>query len=422
MNNARVLLLLAPLLIVGLAESFYCTDAARSQDFGSPLPVTPPLPVPGNTFPPPEPGLEPPPADPVNQLLEKQRLLEAQYNLLLRQLQLTKLQGTVVAPTTDTTRPLDSSTTDTEAGSFQTVESRILAYEAMNKVAGAIYKDIDDVEDINALIVYDKEIFSTITAYRLLKVKMQEFQRRYAEFQIVARSAAPGGTRSRGITDLSSLGLPTTFTRSILEFVALFRSQDRITFEPDFELNPNSLIAAIASHFQKDGQPTKVYNPGFYLMSLDRLDDSSLEGILGPDLANLILLRSRAADIYAGGALANLNREVDLFLESLLYADGEIDPSFNSPLLTVIQANQLGDILDDRGSYVLHLDIDVAGGSHRTRRSLFTTLFSGSRLSFSGGAVVNYSLFARDGSLKKSGFFYYNTGYKSMSGRKTNIK
>ena len=404
-------------LFIGLSDGFRRPQVASSQDLSFP-----------QSFPPPPPGTTVPTVPSASEqrlerLREQQRLIEAEKALLQQQIELTRLKGTVIAPTTDATRPLPSSETTTQQGNFQTVESRILAYEAMNKVAGAIYEDIKEIDDINALIIYDQEIFSTITAYRLLKVKIKEFQRRYADLGIRVRPPARPGSRTRGgITDLSPLGLPTTFTRSVLEFVALFRSRDQITFEPDFKLNPNSLIAAIASRFQEEKQSVKVYNPGFYLMSLDSIDDSSLAGIVGTDFASIIDLRSKASATFGGQELRVLNEEVDAFLQSLLFSEGKSDPYGNPPLLAIIQANQLEKILNDSGSYVLHLDIDVAGGSHRTRSSLFTTMFSGKRISFSGGSVVNYSLFARDGSLKRSDFYYYNTGYKGMKGRKTNIR
>ncbi|MEO0376302.1 MAG: hypothetical protein AAF329_17105 [Cyanobacteria bacterium P01_A01_bin.17] len=395
------------LMLLGLFDGLCTTKIAVSQDFFD--------------FPPPEEEVESPAEQRLNKILEKQRQLEAEYNLLQQQIELTRLKGTVIAPTTSATEPLDSSDTSVQQGSFQTVESRILAYEAMNKVAGSISKDISAIDGINSLIIYDQEIFSDLTAYRLLKVKLREFKQRYADLGIVFRSSRPRTRGSRGITDLSSLALPTTFTRSVLEFVALFRSKDQITFEPDFELNPNAFISAVASHIQKKDIPVKVYNPSFYLTSLDSLDESSLEGLVGSELADLMQLRSKAASEYVEPTLLDLNDEVDAFLDALLVPVGQEDPFGNPPLLAIIQANKLEKILDDQGAHVLHLDIDVAGGSHRTRQSLFTTMFSGKRISFSGGSVVNYSLFARDGSLKKSGFFYYNTGYKSMNGKRTNI-
>lgn len=389
------------LLIFSFSDSPHNTKAVLAQDFDNPAASESKL----------------------QQLRNQQQILEAEQAVLEQQRALIKLKGTAVAPLTNATRSLDSSTTQTEQEEFQTVESRILAYEAMNKVAGAIYEDINDIDNVKALVIYDPEIFSAITAYRLLKVKIKEFQERYAELQIQAdppRFTRQGG--SRGITDFTPLGLPTTFTRSVLEFVALFRSRDKIIFEQDFKLNPNSLVSAIASRFQKNNDSIKIYNPGFYTLSFSEADDVSLEGIVGPEFSTLLSLRSKASNAYGGPPLQDLNDEVDTFLESLLFSEGKADPYGNSPLLSIIQANQLEKILNQDGSYVLHLNIDVAGGSHRTRSSLFTTIFSGNRITFSGGSVVNYSLFARDGSLQKSDFYYYNTGYTGMNGLKTNIK
>ena len=358
----------------------------------------------------------------LQQLREQRQIIEAEKELLEQQRELTQLKGTAITPVTEATRPLDASETRTEQGSFQTVESRILVYEAMNNIAGAIYKDINGISDMKALVIYDPEVFSAITAYRLLKVKIAEFQGRYAELDILPDPPPSSRRSTRGIADFTPLGLPTTFTRSVLEFVALFRSRDKIAFEPDFKLNPNSLVSALASRFQKNDDSVKVYNPGFYALSLTRTEDSSLENLVGNEFSTLLRLRSKASRIPGGLSLEELNGDVDIFLESLLFTDGKSDPYGNPPLLSIIQANQLEKILDQSGSYVLHLNIDVAGGSNRTRSSLFTTIFSGNRISFSGGSVVNYSLFARDGSLKKSDFYYYNTGYKGMKGRRTNIE
>jgi len=54
----------------------------------------------------------------------------------------------------------------------------------------------------------------------------------------------------------------------------------------------------------------------------------------------------------------------------------------------------------------------TAGGSYRTKKHLFTTLFWGDQLSYSGGVAVGYFLFdAADSKLVESDVLYHATGY-----------
>ncbi|OWY63643.1 hypothetical protein B7486_51940 [cyanobacterium TDX16] len=92
--------------------------------------------------------------------------------------------------------------------------------------------------------------------------------------------------------------------------------------------------------------------------------------------------------------LKALNTQFAAFIDGI----DNVDKTTGVNLLSILaRAAKIEEVLTDKGSYILFLDIR-AGGSNRTRRNLFF----GSRLRHSGSVIVNYILFDRQGAIKLS--------------------
>ena len=84
---------------------------------------------------------------------------------------------------------------------------------------------------------------------------------------------------------------------------------------------------------------------------------------------------------------AAVTAEIDSFLQALHASEGG-NPS---PFERAIAAAEAFSLLsDDRTTLWLAAKVLAAGGSYKTQRHLFTTLFTGSRLTYSGGAAVSF--------------------------------
>jgi hypothetical protein len=64
----------------------------------------------------------------------------------------------------------------------------------------------------------------------------------------------------------------------------------------------------------------------------------------------------------------------------------------------------------------LVVDLLASGGSTRTRRSLFSTIFTGQGVSYSGGVAVQYFLVNPDNSFAAGDVIYRSSGFKTMRG------
>ena len=122
--------------------------------------------------------------------------------------------------------------------------------------------------------------------------------------------------------------------------------------------------------------------------------------------------------------LAQLNNQADLILTLLKEADTQIDSqkpeagsaSHGSQIFQLIQGAQISELLNSRDKRVLVVDLLASGGSTRTRRSLFTTIFTGQSISYSGGVAVQYFLVNPDNSFAAGDVVYRSSGFKSMRG------
>src|SRR6185436_9733590 len=93
------------------------------------------------------------------------------------------------------------------------------------------------------------------------------------------------------------------------------------------------------------------------------------------------------------GELKGVNTLFDAFAASLVKVN---EASALAPLANIIRGERTQDLLSADGVWILYLKSVHVGGEVRTRRNLIT----GSKLDYSGAAIVNYILFDRQGTVR----------------------
>jgi hypothetical protein len=93
-----------------------------------------------------------------------------------------------------------------------------------------------------------------------------------------------------------------------------------------------------------------------------------------------------------------------------------LPPSSGAQIFQLIQGAEISHLLERGDQRVLVIDLLASGGSTRTRRSLFSTMFTGQSVSYSGGVAVQYFLVNPDNSLAAGDVIYRSSGFKTMRG------
>ena len=110
---------------------------------------------------------------------------------------------------------------------------------------------------------------------------------------------------------------------------------------------------------------------------------------------------------------ANLNSQAASSLETLL----KTEQATGNPLLaTLLTAENVIEQLNCKkgAGFILTLKTVAAGGSYRIRRNLFTTLFTGALLSYSGGAIVSFIMFDADSKIVESRTLQYMNSFSKF--------
>ncbi len=111
--------------------------------------------------------------------------------------------------------------------------------------------------------------------------------------------------------------------------------------------------------------------------------------------------------------LKALNNQFDKFVEALVKADN--GPVSNA-LTSFIRAERLLTVTSGDNDYWLQLKVVKAGGNNRIKTNLLLDIFrGGNRISHSGGAIVQYILFDKDGKSVASDTFTQYDGYIKAS-------
>ena len=279
---------------------------------------------------------------------------------------------------------------------------------------------------MRSIVVYSQREFAKVNGYRLYNSIRKGLVAAYKDAGIKLETQKSGtGIRELG-REPNALQTSTTVLKSVAELLSYFRSEDVISPNDYTPTSQNFLVAQLVSALRKKKSTIKLYAPSIYLMNFEQFN-SPIEVFLS-ELNDLATLKSKAlnqmnqiGDPQKIQRLAQLNNQADLILNLLKEADTQIDSSKTeasrgSQIFQLIQGAQISELLNSRDKRVLVVDLLASGGSTRTRRSLFTTIFTGQSVSYSGGVAVQYFLVNPDNSFAAGDVVYRSSGFKSMRG------
>jgi hypothetical protein len=112
--------------------------------------------------------------------------------------------------------------------------------------------------------------------------------------------------------------------------------------------------------------------------------------------------------------LRTLNAAVDAYVATLTKVDDKGKSALGALvhgewLVRTVFGKDVGGP-DAPPTYVLLADVHRAGGNVKITKNLWT-VFTGSRVRFSGGAIASYVLFDHDGTVRRAGTHHQQTGY-----------
>ena len=335
----------------------------------------------------------------------------------------------------DTTKPMSLKDSGTTFGTLTAIpiESKILVFQSSNEVAEIIARDILQVSqdaEIKALVIYSQREFAKVNGYRLYNSIRKALVAAYQDAGI--KPDKPKPTRDLN-TPPSPLQTSTTVLKSVAELLSYFRSEDVININEFKPTGQNFLTAQLVAALRKQKSTIKVYAPSIYLMNFEQYN-SPIETFLN-DLNDLAILKAQAlkqmsqsTDFQMNQRLVQLNIQADLLLNLLKETDFQASnykpetgrtnssESNGSQIFQLIQGAQISELLNSRDKRVLVVDLLESGGSTRTRRSLFTNIFTGQSVSYSGGVAVQYFLINPDNSFAAGDVVYRSSGFKAMRG------
>lgn len=336
------------------------------------------------------------------------------------------------------------------------VESQILTYRSLEKVAANIVRRIQASSPPKTVVIHNEQEISMLLGLRAFEVQLDLIEaslRSEAESarRVLASRADRAAEKSKTITE-SAAGLTfaplaiNTALRSAAELVSLFRMDIAVNYKT-LTVADSALIAAIASELA--AKQVSVYQSAVVPRGLsgsisdlngritklieDRSEIDDLQICIANRLAELKVGAQKLADTPAGGeadpskkstetqrarqqvALESIealtllasrlqlaSASFDAFQSALLKTEGNVGAN---ALVGLIRAERLRELKD---AHWLVVKVAVAVGGHKTRRFLW---WPTTKILYSGGIVAEFTLYDGDGKIVSSGISSDYSGF-----------
>ncbi|HEX6904780.1 MAG TPA: hypothetical protein VF789_34050 [Thermoanaerobaculia bacterium] len=295
------------------------------------------------------------------------------------------------------TTPLEGKTTLDED---VTLESAILAYDSVSRIAGEIARLLknDNVEEV---MILDPADGAGLQELRWVSARIQALQAAFDS--IKPEKPATKVFVAEAITAISTA---TVLVKSALDLVALFRSNVDIK-SSEITLEDTALVADLARQLRGHA---RVFYPrilpfDFVSTAQDSRIMAGLESLYAAQVKAEGLTLKEQED---KARLEEASKAFQAFREDLLKGDA----ASGTLLARVLRAETLERKLAGEKSRLLYLKILKAGGGQQTVHKLTRLRDS---LAFSGGAIVTYILFAKDGSVESSKTLYFHSGFRPFA-------
>lgn len=361
---------------------------------------------------------------------EREKELDERISILEKEKKKAELEKDVAVTQTEHIRallPKPSTTPLTgkvEIDENVKLESKILAYQALSELLRTLSGRISKLNAKPQLIVIhnDKEV-AALQNYSAVKAQIDATAQRYGQI-------LPGGAEAGPAGILLAPEVASTFLRSVIDVAALFRT-DTVIDGLTFTVEEGALVSQLSRDLQDAGIAVYyplVYPPNLLSDSIPVILKSLSDLYVQKSKSELVVFRceSTVNEIKAlctinkeniaesVARLKALNKQVDEFIDDLSKVD---ETTKTSALAALVKAENLRNLLQQNGAYFLQLKVlDAAGSNKRT-----SNLFTGTKLSHSGGIVVNFILFDNRGAIKLSDTLYNYNGFVRVKSKEGNL-
>jgi hypothetical protein len=280
-----------------------------------------------------------------------------------------------------TVTPLDASTT---ADATANIEAYILAYRMLDRVAEKIVKLVEP--HVKSVLIHNAPDLAALGAYRAFQGQMKELT---AEYDAIAPEIA----KEVVATAAAAIATVTTTVMSVIELLALFRTQRTIQgvviAEDDVPLYTQVAGRLVAKN-------KSVFISQLYPVGIEPRISAGIQKLLGDVRARAVAAATRVSkltDPQKTDAQTRLKAidAIRIGYEELLT---KVVTPDGAPFLASLLRGAAVDAKLATAS-VLYLKVIKTGGANETTKSLVS-----SRIWHSGGIIVNFVLFEKDGSVK----------------------
>lgn len=293
-------------------------------------------------------------------------------------------------------------------------ETQMLAYGAVNQIAYAIAQRVCSKQSTGTLVIFDQTSFQNLQAWLAFQASAEALTTAYQTLTSqITQSQPPSNGSLPASSTLSTQGPGSAATpqgffagsdvSGLISAVAASTTNTVSSFTV-----PDSAMATAILHqmgrLSTCNSLTRIYYPLFG--NAPNLADAT------NDINNLLLrlnnarytilqvLNSNSANNTSPLWLAtdHLNTDYDQLLNTLSTSVAQnqtpagATAGANPGITSIVQGAQIARVLKLADTYVLYANVISAGGTQRDRKNLFTVLFTGDLITYSGGAVVNYAL------------------------------
>lgn len=324
--------------------------------------------------------------------------------------------------------PKSSPKTGNVSISGDEISQEIIVYRELQKAVSRVAGSIRGTVPANATVaIRDSSDFEDWSFYRrslpLFKVVVEDLT---ADYCLVANTASAGPPLK--IASVNALATTLAGTGNLVgqfaDLMSYLKTETTVAGKSS-TINEDTIVAALFSELQRDPTMTLLYPKTFAVDSPVYCGKVSVERpccasnavscletrqVYCSEVANLLddLYRARRAALAAKQQSPELRKLENYFADFLKLVAEATPTNVETALKKYVNAEQMAEMQKRKDLYYLEIKSLSAIGAQRVRKNLF---FLSDKVDYSGGVIVQWTLFDKDGRVRNSGIETSYEGY-----------
>lgn len=296
----------------------------------------------------------------------------------------------------------DSASGASQSSSNGPFESQMLAYGAVDQIAREFVSSAcDKVKDEKGklvsiqVVLYDATSFASIPIYAAFATNISLLKDQYDAIQ---KQLSGGAGAAGAVMDVASLVLQysAASTTETASSISVSDSAIRMSLAHYFTAAPKKRL----TRCEGDNVTVVFRYPalGSQVTSIEAARKntvSDLDGLLKLKVSVQEGLKKAIAakKILADDELAKKLPEINKLYDQLITSLNTADPNTGIPAIVgILQGRAIFDLIVKGDSYIVYEEAVAGGGTQKDRKNLFTNVFWGDLISYSGGAIINLAM------------------------------